>query len=192
MTDEVNAPTEGDGISCVRSQSEKEITKLLDFFKSSCSLYCLYILSPDVNAMFRNILSNFISIEAAGGLVINGNDQVLLIKRSGIWDLPKGKMEQEEEPEKTAVREVEEECGVNGLQLQRHLTNTFHTYVVDGEWILKKTYWFKMRINNSPQLTPQLEEDITEAVWVNPQELPHYLNNTYETIRDVFTVAGMH
>jgi 8-oxo-dGTP pyrophosphatase MutT (NUDIX family) len=35
-----------------------------------------------------------------------------MILRLGKWDLPKGKMEKNEEPMICAIREVEEECGI--------------------------------------------------------------------------------
>ena len=50
-------------------------------------------------------------IEAAGGLV-QSNQKFLFIKRQDVWDIPKGKLEKNEEVEAGALREIEEECGV--------------------------------------------------------------------------------
>ena len=52
------------------------------------------------------------SIIAAGGIVMNKNNEVLLIHRRGKWDLPKGKLDCGETIEDTAVREVSEEVGI--------------------------------------------------------------------------------
>ena len=49
-------------------------------------------------------------IEAAGGLVYNIENQLLMIFRNNKWDLPKGKLEVGENIQECAIREVEEEC----------------------------------------------------------------------------------
>ncbi|MDP3432455.1 MAG: NUDIX domain-containing protein, partial [Bacteroidota bacterium] len=56
----------------------------------------------------------FVEIPAAGGLVKSSGQSLLFIKRLGVWDLPKGKIDMDETPEIAAIREVEEECGVKG------------------------------------------------------------------------------
>ena len=56
-------------------------------------------------------------IQAAGGLVNNEKDEILMIFRRGKWDLPKGKLDKGETLEECAVREVEEETGLKKLQL---------------------------------------------------------------------------
>jgi 8-oxo-dGTP pyrophosphatase MutT (NUDIX family) len=56
-------------------------------------------------------------IEAAGGLVLNERGNLLMIFRRGKWDLPKGKRDAGESIETCAVREVEEETGLVGVQL---------------------------------------------------------------------------
>ena len=49
------------------------------------------------------------------------NKEFLLIFRDEMWDLPKGKQEPDEEISKTALREVEEECGISGMDLEKLL-----------------------------------------------------------------------
>jgi hypothetical protein len=49
--------------------------------------------------------------------------------------------------------------------------------------------WYKMRTKDRHQLTPQAEEDITEIKWINLQELDPYLQNTYDTIKEVLLLA---
>jgi len=43
--------------------------------------------------MFKDFRSCFQYIKAAGGVVQNETGDYLFIKRSGIWDLPKGKLD---------------------------------------------------------------------------------------------------
>ena len=45
----------------------------------------------DVLAMFKHHLR---LVYAGGGIVFNEHNQILLIKRNGYWDLPKGKMDE--------------------------------------------------------------------------------------------------
>jgi len=66
-------------------------------------------------------------VPAAGGIIVE-NDRILLVKRAhppriGWWCLPAGYMEWNEHPEMTAVREVEEETG-----LQVKLDGFFEVY----------------------------------------------------------------
>ena len=51
-------------------------------------------------------------IEAAGGLVQKQNE-FLWIYRNNKWDLPKGKLENNETYDYAALREVKEECGLD-------------------------------------------------------------------------------
>jgi 8-oxo-dGTP pyrophosphatase MutT (NUDIX family) len=127
--------------------------------------------------------SQFTPIHAAGGLVTNDAKQILFMIRRGKWDLPKGKMESGEIPEKTALREIEEETGLSELTLVRPLTQTFHLYEENGTWMLKTSHWFLVRAKNSSILKPQLEEDITELHWLDPLELASVEQNTFANIK---------
>ena len=93
-------------------------------------------------------------------------------------------------PDSCAVREVGEECGLSGLQLGAFVAHTYHCYRMHGEWVLKRTSWYRMRYGGSQRPQPQTVEGITEAVWVPQAELAPKLENTYFTIRDVLTAAG--
>src|SRR5690606_23008426 len=68
--------------------------------------------TKDTNAFFKQIKASVNVIKAAGGLVENSKSEYLFIKRLGKWDLPKGKVEEGEKMKEAAVREVEEECGI--------------------------------------------------------------------------------
>ncbi|MGF1670207.1 MAG: NUDIX domain-containing protein, partial [Balneolaceae bacterium] len=71
-------------------------------------------------------------IDAGGGVVYrfteNDNKEVVLIKRRGVWDLPKGKRELKETPEMCAVREVAEEIGISKPGLEKFIIKTYHEY----------------------------------------------------------------
>jgi len=109
-------------------------------------------------------------IEAAGGIVKNNKEEHLLIKRLGKWDLPKGKIEKGETPEKAAIREVEEETGVRNLSISKQISDSWHIYPWKGKTVLKKTYWYLMNSTYEGTLIPQTKEDITEAVWLKQKD----------------------
>ncbi len=129
----------------------------------------------------------FTVIQAAGGLVTNEQDEMLMIFRRGKWDLPKGKLDPGETLEQCAVREVEEETGLQRITLQQPLTVTYHTYHESGKFILKESHWYTMKITGQQQLVAQTEEDIAEARWVSKTQLPGLMEDAFPSIRDVLS-----
>jgi 8-oxo-dGTP pyrophosphatase MutT (NUDIX family) len=130
--------------------------------------------------VFKN---HFKVVSAAGGLVLNPNKEMLFIYRLGIWDLPKGRIEKGETIEETAVREVEEECGVKDLVLGDPLITTYHLFFMDNIQQLKITHWFLMKTNFQEKLTPQLEEGITKVEFKNEAQVNEASQNTYANIK---------
>ncbi len=126
-------------------------------------------------------------IIAAGGLVTNENDELLLIFRRGKWDLPKGKLDEGENIEECAVREVQEETGLKNVALKEFIGITNHEYfdTYIGQQVDKETHWYAMAAAPGQVLVPQTEEDIEEIEWVRKEVLDIYLNNTYPTIIDI-------
>lgn len=124
-------------------------------------------------------------IEAAGGLVQH-NDTYLFIKRNGVWDIPKGKLDKGETPEIAAVREIEEECGLVKPVIIRHLVDTWHTYEHKGKMVLKKTYWYWLKASETKMnLVPQTEEGITEVAFFNKTEFAKIKADTFLSILEV-------
>lgn len=113
--------------------------------------------------------NNPIPITAAGGVVYKNEEsikKVLLIKRNGFWDIPKGKIEDGESIEECANREVQEEVGANGLSIERFLCDTYHTYHAEGRTFGKTTHWYLMKFDHSVRtFTPEIKEGITEVKW---------------------------
>ena len=135
---------------------------------------------------WESFCANYVLIEAAGGLVYNDVNQLLMIFRNGKWDLPKGKLEIGENIEQCAIREVEEECGILGLKIMKQFQKTYHTYEINGEKILKCTYWFIMRSSFKGNLVPQTKEGITAVVWADKEDIAEKLENSYGNIKELF------
>jgi len=102
-------------------------------------------------------------------------------KRHGVWDLPKGKIEIEESKEDAGLREVKEECGFTSLTINGFVGTTYHLYEEKNYEVLKVSYWYDM-YSDERELTPQLEEGITELKWVGVSDLKIILENTYPNI----------
>ena len=136
-------------------------------------------------------MHKYLEVNAGGGLVTNNKGEFLLIRRSGLWDLPKGHQEPGEPIEDTAIREVEEETGLKGLVLGKFIRVTDHTYFRNEKWHLKHTWWYSMTCSEGCNLVPQTEEGITEVRWVAKTELKELLQETYPTIVEVFRSLGL-
>ena len=165
------------------------IHSLVAMFKAGESLGKVYIPTDDTEWMYRRVCAEFKEVEAAGGLVSNRRGDLLLINRNGLWDLPKGHREAGEDIRETAVREVEEETGIDSLECLDLICITDHCYLRNGIWHLKHTWWYDM-LNNAPEgLTPQREEDISKAAWVAKSSLPPFIKDSYPSIMEVFREA---
>lgn len=177
-------------VQVVEIESFIEFERLLAKLEKTKHVVKLIIVSK----MGKNILDllreSMVQIPAAGGIVRNEKKEVLFIKRMGKWDLPKGKIEQDETVELAAIREVEEECGISGLKITKELPATYHIYrspyiKKKNNWVFKKTSWFEMSYSGNEDLIPQLEEQIEEVRWFKQKELETVYENTYTNMRQL-------
>jgi 8-oxo-(d)GTP phosphatase len=143
----------------------------------------IYLYHPKENKLWKHMMKNFPLIEAAGGLVQHQNGKVLFIYRNKKWDLPKGRIEKNEILIDGAIREVMEETGVKDLIVKKNMTHTFHVFSRNGNYRLKKTYWYLMTTSYNGILEPQLDEGISLAEWKTKDEIPDLMNNAFENIK---------
>ncbi|MEX1383142.1 NUDIX hydrolase [Lutibacter sp.] len=162
-----------------------EIKRIVaDLFQNNFKGIC--IICNNLEEDWKQFKSLFKIEKASGGKVLNAENEVLFIYRFDKWDLPKGKLEKGESVEDCALREVEEECGVANLAIQKSLETTYHIFERKNKTILKITYWFLMKTDFSGVLIPQNEEGIEEAVFKNEAETKMALQNTYQNIKLLF------
>jgi 8-oxo-dGTP pyrophosphatase MutT (NUDIX family) len=145
-----------------------------------------YLYHPDEKQIMKTLKSKIPVNKAGGGLVYNKKGEVLFIFRGGKWDLPKGGIEKGEDIETTAMREVEEETGVNKLTITKKLQKTYHVFKRNGVYKLKITHWFEMTSDFEGTPVRQIEEGIEKAAWFHPNEIPEILKNSYENIKLLF------
>lgn len=161
----------------------KTIFRYIDQCEKTDRFKEVWLTYPDIDKLFDDFNSLYKRMDAAGGIVINKDNDILLMLRRNIWDLPKGKIEKNEDIESAAKREVEEETGVIVEEIIAPLCVTYHTYKIKEKRILKKTYWFAMKYKQG-ELMPQVEEDIQEIVWLKPEEALAK-NKIFENIKEV-------
>ncbi|MFC4816914.1 MULTISPECIES: NUDIX hydrolase [unclassified Flavobacterium] len=145
-----------------------------------------YLYHPDEKEIIKKLKEKIPVNKAGGGLVYNKKGEVLFILRNGKWDLPKGGLNKSEEIEDAAIREVEEETGVNQLKITNKLQKTYHIFKRNGKYKLKITQWFEMHTDFDGTTVGQAEEGIEQVAWLNPTQIEDALKNSYENIKLLF------
>ncbi len=167
-------------------KDKKSFDKIYNNFLSNKTLPDLAIVSINPKKIFKYLRNKYLHIKAAGGLVFNENNELLVIKRNGKWDLPKGKIEEHEKKKHAAVREVEEECGISNPIIRTKLLKTFHTYTINSKNVFKTTYWYAMKYKGHENLVPQTKEGITEVKWVPINMVERIKENSYKSLQPLY------
>lgn len=184
LTDSISSDL-GDEFNAVHEYSTNhDLDTFLQRFVMHDEIKRAVIFWQDLEQLLLRVKRCFVFIQAGGGLVRNPENAYLFIFRRGKWDLPKGKQETNETMEQTALREVEEECGVQGLVIEKELASTYHLYLERNKTILKRTWWYLM---SAPiqQGKPQQEEGITAVNWLMSDDLDKVVKNTYPSVLNV-------
>ncbi|TXG34758.1 NUDIX hydrolase [Seonamhaeicola maritimus] len=150
---------------------------------NSSKLSEVRLIHKNEDKLLSKFLRKLPNVIAGGGKVYNDKGEVLFIYRNDKWDLPKGKAERKETIEETSIREVEEETGVEGLEITKPLETTYHIFKRNGRHRIKITYWFEMKTSFNGTLYPQIKEGITKVEWLNKKQSTKALKNSYANIR---------
>ena len=148
-------------------------------------LILLFETEADMRSFEERYIELFKTIKAAGGLVVNNHNELLMMVREGKWDLPKGKLEKGEASTLGAWREVSEECGIVDHKVGDLLRSTYHIFNRRDKWRFTTTHWYRMSIEGRPKLVPQLNEGITEVHWVPLEDLRRTNMKTYPQIMEL-------
>ena len=163
----------------------KSLFQYVDSLEKNHQFDSITIHSHDLEGLKDDFFSIYKIIPAAGGVIFNDKGQVLMIFRRGSWDLPKGKIEEDESIEEAALREVAEEVGLRDVEILEALPTTFHTYKnKKGKRCLKPSYWFKMQ-SQSTDVTLQTEEEIEGSLCIKPKKFLKSDMIAYGSINDV-------
>jgi ADP-ribose pyrophosphatase YjhB (NUDIX family) len=171
-----------EGMQVVSIDSDQALESVLEKLQHPGNGGGFWLHPNGVQLLWDMFMKRFKFVQAAGGVVQDENGRLLMIKRLGKWDLPKGKVDEGEGIPEAALREVEEECGIDELKITDHLMNTWHTYERKGRQHLKRTDWFLMQGSSEKTLTPQTDEDIEEVGWMTWDEIDRIKNETYPSL----------
>lgn len=177
--------TPGSEWHCIYISADEQISRAkITTFLGKYNKVALLCSSP--RTLFEQIAVQFSWIEAAGGVVENEFGEVVMIRRSERWDLPKGHREADEDFALCAAREAEEETGVRVKSVGEHLASTIHCYQLFGRWEMKFTAWYAMKAEHKAVLTPQQSEGIICAEWIAREDIRQKISGSFPTIKMVF------
>jgi 8-oxo-dGTP pyrophosphatase MutT (NUDIX family) len=178
LTNEIVKETDFQFFLLESTDIEKLVVNMYNNKIKKCYLYY-----PDEKVILKKLKEKIPVQRAGGGLVYNKKGQVLFIFRNGKWDLPKGGKEKREKMKLTAMREVEEETGVDNLIITKRLQKTYHIFKRNGVYKLKITQWYEMKTDFEGIPVGQLEEGIEKVAWLNPEQIQEAIKNSYENIK---------
>jgi 8-oxo-dGTP pyrophosphatase MutT (NUDIX family) len=97
-------------------------------------------------------------------------------RKRGLWALPKGNIGLDEKPEEAALREVEEETGVEA-RLVTKLGDVRYVYTWAGERIFKVVsfYLFRYQRGRLGDIAPEQRIEVDEARWLPLEDAPRLL-----------------
>ncbi|MBI2204518.1 MAG: NUDIX hydrolase [Candidatus Rokubacteria bacterium] len=124
---------------------------------------------------------------SAGGLVVDGDGNVLLIRARDlrdrpVWTLPKGALTAGESPKAAALREVREETGYR-CEVVRELEPVTYWFQREGRRIKKTVSWFLMR---PIEKEGEHDHEVDEVRWARPDEADTMLR--YDSDRRLLAV----
>jgi 8-oxo-dGTP pyrophosphatase MutT (NUDIX family) len=120
---------------------------------------------------------------SAGGVVVRrlrGRWMLAAIRpagrQRGLWALPKGNIGLDEKPEEAALREVEEETGIEA-RLVTKLSDVRYVYTWAGERIFKVVsfYLFRYRRGRLGNIAAEQRIEVDEARWLPLEDAPRLL-----------------
>lgn len=102
---------------------------------------------------------------SAGGVVVDDSNVLVLHRFRGDWVLPKGRVESGETLEDTALREVQEESGIEG-RIIKYLGFVRYNYTQPGGEEVHKTVHYYTMTPTGGAAAPQREEGFCESVFM--------------------------
>lgn len=117
----------------------------------------------------------------SGGVVIGpGNKVVVVNQNNDSWSLPKGHIEESEDAEQAAVREIQEETGIQDVKVIDVIGSYERTQIGKGgigeNFDDVRHITIFLCITNQTELAP-IDPENPEAVWVSLQDVADKLTH---------------
>ncbi len=114
---------------------------------------------------------------SAGGIVVNDNKEVLLIKTKNLKNetvitFPKGHIEKNESALEAAMREVKEETGVEASVIKK-IKDVEYWFVHQGQKVHKKVSWFLMK---PVKIGKSKNVEVDEVFWYDINKVDQILS----------------
>lgn len=137
----------------------------------------------------QNLASQGIKEVSAGGLVYRQADDgyyfILILDAYGKWTFPKGHVEEGENPEEAASREVKEETGLKNLKLGDYLGETEVKVHKPNEKPFRKLIKYYLLATKDQKLKLPGTKEVQDVKWYPLQEALDTLD--YENAKDIFS-----
>jgi 8-oxo-dGTP diphosphatase len=110
--------------------------------------------------------------------VVRHEGRILLTRRmagahlAGLWELPGGKVEDGEDPERAVVRECDEECAID-VVVEDIVDVTFHRYAATASKPSKDVLLLFYGCRLGPRRDVE-HRGVADHAWVRPRELRDY------------------
>lgn len=133
---------------------------------------------------------------SAGGIVYKKKDDfefALILDSYGKWTFPKGHIEKNEKPEAAALRETQEEIGLNQIKIIQLLDKVDFWFKLNNELIHKYVYFYLIESTGDEELVHQVAE-VAEAQWFKPAEAFQkidYKKQNQEILIKTFKILGI-
>ncbi|XOV67301.1 MAG: NUDIX hydrolase [Fluviicola sp.] len=167
-----------------KAKNVSNFNELKPLLKKASIASPVILTSKNPKKAFKAFFSDFKKIDAAGGIV-QRKQKYLVIKRKGLWDIPKGRIDKGESAETACVREIMEECGIGKPSITHPLCETYHCMKWNGQPALKRTFWYMLSYDGPKETTPEVKEDITEAKWMSREKLLGIRKKTFGSVNEV-------
>lgn len=186
LTDNLSDYTSDFDTLFIHYASDQAFFESIDLLNSSNVVKQLCVYSDDLSNLWKKFASHYKNIKAAGGIV-QKDGKVLMILKNGFWDLPKGKVDNNELTDIAAIREVTEECGLKSLSIQKELPVTYYLFTDKNELVLKETKWFLMTSETDGPLKGDEKEGITEVRWIDKKEWEEASRKSYLSVIELMS-----
>jgi len=117
---------------------------------------------------------------SAGGVVLNERGDVLIVhQRDDTWSLPKGTIQEGEEPRAAAVREITEESGLRDLTFVKILKSySRYSLMNTGQENTDKIKRITMYLFTTKEMDLRpMDPRIPEAKWVRKEQISKMLTH---------------
>jgi 8-oxo-dGTP pyrophosphatase MutT (NUDIX family) len=94
----------------------------------------------------------------------------MILRPGGYWEFPKGKQEEGETDEETALRELKEETGLEGQIGPEGPIDIMYVFTRDNEEVRKEVRYYVCRVPDGSQVVPQKGE-VNDHSWLPLEDL---------------------